>query len=378
MKRVVLLRSNPVNPDPPVEKIANTLLSHGVDVTILAWDRNSTEHFCKSDFPLANGCAKMVRFGIPAGYGGGLKSNLKPLAVFQWRLFCWLIANRNQYDIIHAFDYDTGFIAAKCAGLFRKKLVYHILDYYVAAHHLSGSKLGNFIQRSENRVIARADATIICTEKRREQIRDAKPKQLYIIHNTPDDALLPEIQMQEPADDNRLKLVFVGTLGKDRFLEEVFQIVFQREDIELHIGGFGELESFVRKAAEQCERIHFYGKLSYPQTLALEKSCDVMFAMYDPAIPNHRYSAPNKFYEALMLAKPIIMARNTGFDEFIENKNVGVVCDYHRDGFEDALHQLLQNRSRWPDMSARARKLYDEAFSWTMMESRIRQLYQTL
>lgn len=41
MKNVVLLRSNPVNPDPPVEKIADALLAKGYNVTIVAWDRDN-------------------------------------------------------------------------------------------------------------------------------------------------------------------------------------------------------------------------------------------------------------------------------------------------------------------------------------------------
>ena len=34
-----------------------------------------------------------------------------------------------------------------------------------------------------------------------------------------------------------------------------------------------------------------------------------MTAIYDPNISNHYYAAPNKFYEALMLGKPLIMVK---------------------------------------------------------------------
>ena len=40
MKRVVLIRSNPVAPDPPVEKMADALIQNGYSVIILAWDRS--------------------------------------------------------------------------------------------------------------------------------------------------------------------------------------------------------------------------------------------------------------------------------------------------------------------------------------------------
>ena len=52
--------------------------------------------------------------------------------------------------------------------------------------------------------------------------------------------------------------------------------------------------------------------IDYESALELYAKCDLMFALYDPAIPNHRYSAPNKVYEAMLLGKPIIVAEGTG------------------------------------------------------------------
>lgn len=59
-----------------------------------------------------------------------------------------------------------------------------------------------------------------------------------------------------------------------------------------------------------------------------------MTAIYDPKVPNHRYAAPNKFYEALMLGKPIVMAKNTGFDEIIEENNIGCLIEYSKSGLK--------------------------------------------
>ena len=60
-KRAVLLRSNPVSPDPPVEKMADTLLANGYEVTVVGWDRgdNTTEAIGK--LSLERGTAKLIR-----------------------------------------------------------------------------------------------------------------------------------------------------------------------------------------------------------------------------------------------------------------------------------------------------------------------------
>ena len=379
MKSVVLLRSTPVQPDPPVEKMANTLLAEGYRVTIAAWDRNSNTKRVNSQMKLSNGTVDIVRFGIPAQFGGGLKKTLKPLICFQWALFSWLMHNQKHYDIIHAFDFDTGYVASLAASLWNKKLVYHILDYYVASHGLSHSRLGNLVEKREIKVINKANATVICTEKRREQIAKARPRQLYVIHNTPDaNIVLSETGIEMQGDDSKAKIVYVGIFGRKRFLQEAFEAVRGRDDIELHIGGFGEIEKEVIQEAACNNNVFYYGRLPYVKTLALEKQCDIMFAMYDPVIPNHQYSAPNKFYEALMLGKPIIMANNTGFDDVISNEEVGVTAEYSAAGFMNAISKLLLQRSKWAKISMNARALYEREYSWELMHQRIREMYSKL
>ena len=84
MKRVVLLRSNPVQPDPPVEKMADALLEMGMQVDVLAWDRSQKSSSCSPE-QLPSGTARVTRFGIPAAYGAGW-ATLAALLRFEWRL----------------------------------------------------------------------------------------------------------------------------------------------------------------------------------------------------------------------------------------------------------------------------------------------------
>jgi glycogen synthase len=58
--------------------------------------------------------------------------------------------NKTDYDIVHAFDFDTGFIAAKCAKKLGKRFVYHILDYYVDSHGLRKTALEKAVINLEN------------------------------------------------------------------------------------------------------------------------------------------------------------------------------------------------------------------------------------
>jgi len=376
--RVILIRSTSVMPDPPVEKMANTLLKLGHTVTILAWDRDDTYSEKCTRKTFGNNETDIIHFGIPAEYSGGIKKNLKGLALFQIRIMKWLISHRKEYDTVHAFDFDTGFAAMMCCKVLGKKFIYHILDYYVEGHILPGKSLNAVIEFLEIRVINAADYTILCTEKRKEQISRAKPKEIAIIHNTPDSIQRAEAMSLQKGKRQRIKIVYVGILAGLRLLKESIEVISQMDDVEMHIGGFGEYEDWMREAADKYENIFFYGKLQYGMTLGLEKQCDIMLAMYDPSLRNHKYAAPNKFYEAVMLGKPIIMAYDTGYDEVITANNIGVLTEYSKPGIACAIRELAARQEEWFAMGERAKQVYMNDYSWNIMQHRIDEIYKNI
>ena len=377
MKRVILLRSNPVNPDPPVEKAALTLLSAGYTVTIIGWDRDADYALEKDLIQISDYKAEVIRFGIKAQFSGGIKKNLFPLCLFLKRLRSWLIKNKETYDIIHAFDFDTGIVASRYAKKFRKKIVYHILDYYVDAHWLRKTVLENPILKLENSIINDADATIICTEKRKEQIARSSPKQLAVIHNTPSMAQIKQCDSKTQQTD-RIKIVYVGILEPSRLLKEIVDAVSENNSMELHVGGFGLLNDFFIEKSRAFENIYYYGRLAYDHTLSLENECDIMLAIYDPAIENHRFAAPNKFYESLMLGKPVIMVRGTGMSEVVEDNSIGELIEYSKEGFIDGVNRLIERKDDWHSIGYRMKELYRNQYCWDEMERRLIQVYSDL
>ena len=119
-KSIVFLRSNPVDPDSRVEKEVNSLLKAGHRITILAWDREKTYSPAANRIKLENGSADIVRIGIAAEFGGGIKKNAVPLLRFQCFLYKWLLNNSSEYDVIHACDFDTAFAGSRAAKRCKK------------------------------------------------------------------------------------------------------------------------------------------------------------------------------------------------------------------------------------------------------------------
>ena len=369
---VVILRSGPVDPYPAVEKLTSALVEQGFGVTVLAWDRNGDTDK-EGVLQLAGGAASIVRFGIPATFSGGLRKNLLPLLRFQRKLLRWLRCHRDEYDVIHAFDLDTGLAAKYAARRWKKKLVYQIQDFYAACRCREGGTAYRALEKLEFSVVNFADAVTVCTEARKAQLMGSRPKSLTVLHNAP--RPIGKIEPM-PLSGQAVRIVYAGVLLEHRLLEELMDAVEADARFELHIAGFGMLADLVKSRAAACGRIVFHGKLPYNEVLSLESACHIMTALYDPAVANHRYAAPNKVYEAMMLGKPLLMCKNTGWDTVLAENGLGELIEYSRSGVEIGLKALMQKRHLWEQTAQRGRELYEREYNWEIMKGRILEIYE--
>lgn len=369
--KVLIIRANPVKPDSRVEKEVASLHSHGFDVSVLGWDRSD-------DYPLRaeplNDMHKDViayRVGIKASFGSGMK-NLKYLAKYQVEIRKFL--KKNHFDVVHACDFDTAFTAFHSIDHKKTKFVYDIFDYYADAFSIP-SFMRKPVIALDRKIINGADLDIICTEQRRKQIAGSNPKKLIVIHNSPPKTEFHESN-KEGIERRTIRIAYFGILSASRLIKEMIEVISGNKEYELHIGGFGVLEDYVKEATAKNENIIFYGTVPYKKVLEVESESDVLTAIYDPTVKNHYYAAPNKFYESLMLGKPVIMAKNTGMSEIVEEYDIGATIDFSKEGIESGLKELEEKKSRWPQMSSMMKKLYNEEYSWDEMERRLISAYQ--
>lgn len=365
-KRIVILRSNPVDPDSRVEKEAFALSKLGYSVTILCWDRSSN-HSARVD-KLHDSTIDIIRLGYKASYGEGFK-NIIPYLRFQLAMRRWLKKYRNCYDLVHACDFDTANFTISVAKKFQKHFVFDVFDFICGD---AKTLLQKIVKKRQFTIINKADATIICSEDRKNQIKGSHPKLLEIIHNSPPDYPLKSFESNE---SDKTKIVYVGILSNNRLLKEECEIIQKHKDWLFYVGGFGLHEQYFELLNNSCDNIFFLGKLPYEETLELESKADIMLAIYDPSIENHIYAAPNKFYEALMLGKPLIMIKGTGMSAEIETNDIGVLIDYSSIGFEKGVESLIKRKDEWPKMSKKMKELYKNKYSWSTMIDRLASLY---
>lgn len=338
-------------------------------------DANGEEKVIKKTLNIAGQNYINYEIQLPAMIGGGVK-NIVPLMKYNEILYKWLKDNQDKYDAIHAVDYDAGSIALKIKKKYNKKLVYHIADFYAESRLNIPGFLRTYLRKREYNIINNVDSTIICSEDRKEQIAGSHPKNLIVVHNT------PPIEQKEPEinpilDKEKLELTYVGGLEKKRFINQVIPIVKSLPDYKLTLAGsIGDARESIAEIPN-IDNINFLGKVAYEEALELYKEADIMFAMYDPSHPNHRYSAANKVYEAMLLGKPIIVANNTGMDKIVRSENMGYTIDFNQEAFKDLLIHIKNNRNELLEKSKNAYEAYSR-YSWDEMEKRIINLYEKL
>ena len=378
--RLVICRSNPIAPDPRVEKEARTLSQAGHDVTLIGWDRTGKlpQKGQVQGIPF-------IRLPIKAEYAAGML-NLPQLLRWQWGLLIWLVRHRYEYDLIHACDFDTIIPALVCRTIWHKKVVYDIFDFY--ADHLRATPewIKKAIRAIDLRCVSMADAVILADDSRWEQIQGSQPRRSAVIYNSPEDhpfspqdGKSTDQTFSQRPDNSLLHIVYIGLLQVERGLFELIGLLRRHPQWSLALAGFGGDEVYVLEQLQDMPNTIWHGRISYQESIQLSTAADTLIATYDPNIPNHRYSSPNKIFEAMMLGKPIIVAQDTNMDRIISQAECGLVVTYGDESdLESALLRLETEPELCQRLGANARKAYESTYSWKIMQDRLLKLYAEL
>lgn len=382
--RVLIVRNADASTNASIRRVASSLIEGGHEPTILSRMRENKykKITIEEDYIEIDG--KKVRnyvIYIPASTEKGIK-NLPILYKYISTARHWIEDNIEQFDCIHAFDLDAGLASRAVVRDNSKKMVYHIADFYVDSRAKIPRLAKSIIRDIEYSLINTSDATIICTEERREQIKGAKPKKLVIVHNSP--VVRADIyekvrksSIKNPSDYNRLKLCYIGMLSKRRMIDTILEVASRHGDIDLVLGGSGDLADMCREYSDRYDNISYLGRVSYEDTFRLYKECNCMFAIYNPEIRNHRYSAANKIYEAMFLNKPIIVAKNTSMDKIVDKYDIGFCVGHTVEEIEETIVKIKEDLKILDSKAENIGNIYEE-YSWDEMKSRFIDLYNKI
>ena len=367
MTSVVFIRSNPVNPDVRVEKEVTSLSQHGYSIKIIAWDRkSSTDSLGETPTGIP-----IIRFGIKAPLG--VKVVL--YWIIWWiRVFNWLM--RNDWDVVHAADFDCYIPALLAAKLKQRKIIYDIYDFMPG--RLPLPKAIYIIFRNTDLFFMRfADSIIIVDDCRYEQMNLSRDdNKVSVIYNSPVD--IYDKNNVNTSTGNNVTIFYGGVISPHRDVLSMLHIARDMPNVSVGIAGGGnkEIIASIKSFSSNYENIEYYGILPYNEVLIHTMNANILFALYDPSTNNNKYSSPNKLFESMMLGKPIIMNSGIAAADIVQNHECGIIVEYGK-------YESLKNAVRYslnPDVREKlgnnGRIAYEKYYSWTVMEKRLLRIYE--
>ncbi|ARP96984.1 glycosyltransferase [Bordetella genomosp. 13] len=346
---IVFVRSYIADFDARLGKYFQALRKAGLPFTFIGWNK---------DGRLAETAPGFHYYPRPARLGGGWK-NLTALLGWNLYLLWQLVRLRSQVRVVHAVDLDTALAAWLFCAVFRRSFVFDLYDKYTAVRGIGGP-IGRAVDALERWLARRASLTLIASEERLVQ-HGLRPDlcNVLVLENVPQGQAS---QRRPPAATPPWRIGYFGVLEpQHRGLEHLLDVCRRRSDVQVHIAGYGGLADFISAEAARSVNVTFHGPMPSASGLALMADMDVLVGFYYRSVPNHAFASPNKYYEHLMLGRPLITTLGTPPGERVSIEGTGWALPEGEAAIAAWLDALKAEDIR--ERGARARALWDEKYA---------------
>ncbi|MBE6280829.1 MAG: glycosyltransferase family 4 protein [Bacteroides sp.] len=349
--KILLFRSNNIFAS-RVNKYVNYYKRLELDYTIIGWDREGeaklVEHY---DF-----CKYKASTNV-----GGIKAMIAHTK-WMWFVFKYLM-NHKDVTTIHACDLNVAFPAALFKMLFKREviLIFDVCDWF-SANFSKYSKLCKVLNVMEKFACKQANYIIICEPERKAQIQFSIDKEPLVLPNIPeiDNNYIFEKENKYSFNNDKITIAYFGGFSNDRFLTELLDLT-KNSTFNLLIAGYGskDIENKCRDL-EKMENVKFFGRLDMKEGLQMSYNADIIYMMYCKSNMNHIYAAPNKYYEALFLGKPLITTKGIIVENKVHKNDIGYSVEENIDELNELILSL--NKMELENKGKNAKKLWDDVY----------------
>ncbi|MBP2143474.1 glycosyltransferase involved in cell wall biosynthesis [Methanococcus voltae] len=344
--KIVMTATNPVTNDPRIIKEAKALNEAGHKITIVAWDRD-----CKNPSEITPEGIEIIRIPVKASYGG-MKDFIKNLPLFYKKAY--KILKKMDFDAIHTHDFDTAFLGyiLKKQGKKSKeknkriKWVYDIHDLYFTFLETEGKTtslkkdiLKKIIIKMDLAYVSYADNVITVSENigfKHDGLKEfytnkgIDDDKFTIIWNSPDIKSFSSYEKISLKKSDKFTIGFIGGLRTVDNFKKLFKMTLEynySDKFKFLIVGKGHKIDEIKKYAEKYGiDVEFTGQIDYNVIPNYYKICDIIYACY-PMRENIRRAMPLKVLESQYMGIPVVVNKNTLFEDYTLSNNMGVSID---------------------------------------------------
>ena len=372
--KILMLLANPFTHDPRVYNEARALVKAGHEVTVLAWDRKKLNPLKEKKEGINVVRIRNTRF-----------MDFLPYDIFRLH-FWWTegvkkaleLQKENPFDVVHCHDLSALPIGVKLKKKLGLPLIYdaHEIWGYMVARDLP-KWWANYYLWKEKQIIKYADKIITVNEPLKKYFTKIANIPISIIMNC------KPIQgtKYEPPNNDVFTLLYIGTLGKSRFLLELVDVVKELPDVHCIIGGVGSKPDYVNSLKDKCakaQNVDFIGRVPMEEVLPMTKKADAVVCMFDPKDLLTQIGLPNKVFEAMVCNRPILVAKGTFSGYFVENEKCGLVIPYTKEDLKEAIITLKNNPNLCEELGKNAFDAAIRGYNWEKQEEKLLEIYEDL
>jgi glycosyltransferase involved in cell wall biosynthesis len=319
---------------------------------------------------------------------------VRQLVMFAIRPYGWAVALE---DVVEPADLWHGMWAGSLPALARfrsrhgGRTIYDSRDIYLHARSFDRSPrlLRAAFRWLERRWANRVDAVITVNDAYAAILARTLGRQIAaVVRNCP-----PRYEPPRPPPDlirERLGLpastaivLHQGNLQTDRGIEEGMSAILEVTGAALVILGFGALHDDLAEATSRDpwrDRVFLIDAVPPSQLLDWTASADVLLMAIQPTSLNHRYTTPNKLWEALAAGVPIVASDLPGMAEIVRETGAGVLCDPTSPAaIAAAIREVLsKSPAERGDLRRRALAAAHDRYNWEVQAGALLDLYRTL
>jgi glycosyltransferase involved in cell wall biosynthesis len=350
----------------------------GHSVRIYAWDRD-----CRYPESEESDGIRIERIEVRGAYGKFLPL-LPGFLMFFLRLM--VRSMKDGSDVIHCHDMDTlvpGVIVSRLTG---RALVYDMHESYPDFISTFAPEILVTVLRFVEPFLIRRVGLVITTSSMIGDIaRRAGAKNVVPVMNCfdpfpPPGEIAEEIR-ESICGGNEFLVLYIGGFFAARGLEEVIQAVSSLDGVKLFMGGYGPIEEDLKNLARETgasDRIIFGGEINPAVVPDYDAAADLLFAMYKGTDPNNILTIPNKFFESIAAAKPIMVSDLGEKSRLVSEVGNGVAVDPGDVGaVAEAIAMLRDDEDLYERMRNASREAQSR-FTWGAMAGRLVESYSEL
>jgi len=278
-----------------------------------------------------------------------------------WNSFWFLLFKKGKLNIktVHAAGLNATLALVLIKPLFKFRLV-------SSTHALYDFKKGAFFTKIISWMFSRVDLVLAVGEVSKKEIEKIgiDPKKVVVQPTWVNQDIFKMLDSEKCKEELGLKgkfvVGFIGRLNENKGVKLIFNLVdrFRDEkDVVFVFVGTGELDSLVKKEAEEKDNVYYFGKIDNYKLGKYYNALDIYLA---PSLYSEGFA--RAVVEALSCGIPVLAANGGHLPEIV-TKDVGWIIEPTKENFYKNLKEIIKNKDSLRIMRSNCAKVARKRFN---------------